>query len=341
MANKILNLALQGGGSHGAFTWGVLDRLLEMGDHLQIEGISGTSAGALNAAVLAQGFAKGGAPVAREALDQFWARIGELGQFGQPQRQVASQLLGVWGDGFDVTQNWLEAWQRIFSPYQTNPFNFNPLRVLVTELLDIDAIRRCDSLKLFISATDVETGRIRVFTRPELTIDALMASACLPFTFQAVQIEGKPYWDGGYVGNPAIFPLIYNCDCPDVMVVQVNPLSRPGTPQTAGEIIGRLNEISFNAALISEMRAIAFVQRLIDEGNLVGRQAERLKRMLIHVVSAEDQMRALGAASKSTIDPDFLNNLKQIGRTAADAWIKANWDKIGIECTVNVKQVFL
>lgn len=341
MTVKIVNLALQGGGSHGAFTWGVLDRLLEEDDRLKFEGISGTSAGALNAAVLAQGYSKGGAAMARQALDQFWGRIGELGQFGQPQRLIANQLLGVWGDGFDFTQNWLEAWQRIFSPYQTNPFNINPLRDVLTELLDIEGIRHCNAIKLFISATNVETGRIRVFTRPELTIDALMASACLPFTFQAVEIGGTPYWDGGYVGNPAIFPLIYNCDTPDVMVVQVNPLTRPGTPQTAGDIIGRLNEISFNAALISEMRAIAFVQRLIDEGHLVGTQAERLKKMLIHVVSAEEQMRALGAASKSTLDPDFLLNLKQIGRTAADQWLDSNWDKIGGQSSVDVKRMFL
>ena len=340
MTVKIVNLALQGGGSHGAFTWGVLDRLLEESD-LKFEGISGTSAGALNAAVLAQGYSKGGAPMARQALDKFWGRIGEFGQFGQPQRLIANQLLGVWGDSLNLTQGWLESWQHIFSPYQTNPFNINPLRDLLTDLLDIESIRQCDAIKLFISATNVETGRIRIFTRTDLSIDALMASACLPFTFQAVEIEGTPYWDGGYVGNPALFPLIYNCDSPDIMVVQVNPLTRPGTPQTAGEIVGRLNEISFNAALIGEMRAIAFVQRLIDEGNLIGTQAERLKKMLIHVVNAEDQMRALGAASKTTLDPDFLLNLKQIGRTAADQWLTLNWDKIGKQSSVDVKQVFL
>lgn len=341
MTKKVINLALQGGGSHGAFTWGVLDRILEAEDQLQLEGISGTSAGAMNAAVLAQGYGRGGATGARAALDHFWQRIGEMSGFGLPQHTLATQILGGWAEFVGAGQTIVDLWQRVLSPYQTNPFNINPLRDLLTELVDVAAIASCDRLKLFISATNMETGRIRIFSGRDLTIDALMASACLPFTFQAVVIDGTPYWDGGYAGNPAIYPLIYNCESSDVVIVQVNPLVRRGIPQSANDIINRTNEISFNAALISEMRAIAFVQRLINEGNLTGHQAERLKKMLIHVVSAEDQMLALGANSKSTIDPDFLLNLKQIGRNAAESWLKTNWDKIGTDSSIDIKAMFL
>jgi len=337
---KTLNLALQGGGSHGAFTWGVLDRLLEDED-LKIEGISGTSAGAMNAAALLQGHCKGGNKGAREALDKFWTGVGEIAGFGASQQNVLGQMLGNWTSDFSPTAMIADAWSRAFSPYQINPFNFNPLRELLEKMIDIDAIRACNAIKVFVCATNVENGRPRIFNREELTIDALMASGCLPFTFQAVEIDGKPYWDGGYVGNPAIFPLIYECESPDVAVVQVNPLVRTGVPDTPSEIINRLNEISFNSALIGEMRAVAFVQRLVEEDHLKSAEVARLKNMNMHLISAEDEMRKLGASSKLNANMDFLLKLKQIGRVAADAWLKVNRDAIGVNSTVDIHTTFL
>jgi len=339
-SKKILNLALQGGGSHGAFTWGVLDRLLEE-DNLVLEAISGTSAGAMNGAALLEGHCKGGNKGARQALDRFWNGIGEMAGFGMPQRTMLDQMLGNWNLDFTPGAMMMDAWQRLFSPYQTNPFNFNPLKDLLAKMLDIDAIRACKAIKLFVCATDVEAGHARIFAREELTVDVLLASGCLPFTFQAVEIGGKPYWDGGYVGNPAIYPLIYNCASPDVAVVQVNPLTRPGTPETPTEIINRLNEISFNSALIGEMRAIAFVQHLVEEDHLKNEEAARLKSMNMHVIGAEEEMRKLGAASKLNASMDFLLHVKEIGRVAADAWLKQNWDAINVRSSIDIKTMFL
>lgn len=336
---KTLNLALQGGGSHGAFTWGVLDRLLDE-DNLTIEGISGTSAGAMNAAALLQGHCKGGNKGAKESLDNFWRGVADIAGFGA-QRGMLNQMLGNWNVDLSPGAMMLDAWTRMFSPYQTNPFNYNPLRDLLAKMLDIDLIRGCNAIKIFICATDVETGHARIFTREELTVDALLASGCLPFTFQAVEIDGKPYWDGGYVGNPALFPLIYNCESPDIAVVQINPFTRPGTPETPTDIINRLNEISFNSALLGEMRAIGFVQKLIEEDHLKSEEAARLKNMNMHMIGAEDEMRKLGASSKFDASLDFLLQLKETGRKAADAWLKQNWDAIGVRSSVDIKKTFL
>lgn len=340
LEQKQINLALQGGGSHGAYTWGVLDRLLQEGDRLRFEGVSGTSAGALNAAALAQGLSEGGAQGAQKLLEKLWRGVSEVGAFTVPQSSPFADLLSVWGIPSPMTAM-ADMMQRVWSPYQTNPLNINPLRCLVDSMLDIESIRACKKTKLFISATDVETGRAKVFGEGEVTVDALMASACLPFLFQAVEINKKPYWDGGYVGNPSIFPLIYHCVSPDILLVQINPLIRPGTPDTSAEIIDRLNEITFNASLISEMRAIAFVQKLIDDDQLKGSEEHRLKRINMHVVSAEDALRPLGAASKSNMQMDFLFKLRDIGRIAADEWLKINWGKIGVESSADIRKMFL
>jgi NTE family protein len=337
---KIINLALQGGGSHGAFSWGVLDRLLEE-DDIAIEGISGSSAGALNGAALAQGFCTHGSAGARKSLDAFWQGVGNLASFEIPQRSLLDQMLGNWNIDFSPAAMMTDAWQRMFSPYQSNPFNFNPLRDLLAKLLDIDKIRAAESLKLFVCATNVETGHAHIFKREELTLDALMASACLPFTFQAVEIDGTPYWDGGYTGNPPLFPLIYGCESPDIVLVQINPLTRPGTPSTPTEIINRLNEISFNESLIGEMRSIAFVQRLIDEDHLKSPEAAKLKRMNMHMIGAEDEMRRLGATSKFNASMDFLEHLKEIGRAAATAWLKDTKALIGDRSSIDLHEIFL
>ena len=342
LPEKTINLALQGGGSHGAFTWGVLDRLLEEEGRLHIEGISGTSAGAMNGAALLQGYnSVGGADHARKTLTKFWEGIGISASFEMPQNKLFTEMLGSWNIDTSPFTAMTDAWQRMFSPYQTNPLNINPLRDLVQNLFDMDAIRSCNRIKFFVSATNVETGRVRVFNREELTIDILMASACLPFSFHAVEIDGAPYWDGGYVGNPSIFPLIYNCESPDVVVVQINPLLRKGVPDTSSEIIDRLNEITFNASLISEMRAISFVQRLIEEDHLKNPDSSRLKNMYMHVVSAESQLSAFGAASKTNVSIDFLRKLKAIGRDAADGWLKNNWEQIGVSSSIDIKEMYL
>ena len=338
---KKINLALQGGGSHGAFTWGVLDRLLEEEDRLQIEGISGTSAGAMNAAILLQGFEVGGAKKARETLAAFWEGIGEMSRFNAPQRTWFDQLMGNWNIDASIGSMMMDMWQRMFSPYQLNPLNYNPLRDMLMKMVDVETIRRAGALKIFVCATNVETGKPRIFEQQELTVDVILASSCLPFAFQAVTIDGASYWDGGYVGNPSIFPLIYRCETPDIVLVQINPLNRPGLPQTPTEIINRLNEISFNSSLMGEMRAIAFVQHLVEEDHLKNEEASRLKKINMHVISAEKQMNAFGAASKSNSHIDFLLHLKGIGRQTAETWLKENWDAIGETSSVDIHKTFL
>lgn len=338
---KKINLALQGGGSHGAFTWGVLDRFLEEDDRLKIEGISGTSAGAMNAVVLLQGFEAGGAQGARKALSTFWEGIGEISRFSAPQRSWFDQLMGNWNIDSSVGNMMIDMWQRMFSPYQLNPMNYNPLRDMLEKIVDVETIRHSAAIKIFVCATNVETGKPRIFERQEFTLDALLASSCLPFTFQAVSVDGVPYWDGGYVGNPSIFPLIYSCETPDIVLVQINPLNRPGTPQTPTDIINRLNEISFNASLMGEMRAIAFVQYLVEQDHLKNEEATRLKKINMHVVSAEKAMNAFGTASKSNSHTDFLLHLKELGRHTAETWLKANWDNIGERSSVDIHKTFL
>ncbi len=338
---KTINLALQGGGAHGAFTWGVLDRLLEDDRRLKIEGISGTSAGAMNAAVLLQGYDAGGAEGARSALDEFWKGIGDMSVFSAPQRSLFDQMTGNWNMDTSPQMVWMDMWQRVFSPYQFNPLNYNPLRDLLEKMLDVPAIRQSESIKIFVCATNVETGKPRIFERQEFSVDAILASSCLPFTFQAVQIDNTPYWDGGFVGNPSIFPLIYNCQTPDIVLIQINPMVRAGTPNTASDIINRLNEISFNASLMAEMRAIAFVQYLIDQDQLKSEETQRLKKINMHVVSAEDKMNSFGAASKVNSHMDFLLHLKQLGQQTADAWIQTNWNKIGEESSIDIHKTFL
>ncbi|MDD3287553.1 MAG: patatin-like phospholipase family protein [Alphaproteobacteria bacterium] len=338
---KTINLALQGGGSHGAFTWGVLNRLLEENSRLQIEGISGTSAGALNAAMMLQGYEQGGASGAIKMLDQFWYRLGGLSVFGVSQRSFFDQMMGNWNTDSSIGAMMLDSMGMMFSPHQVNPLRLNPFRDLLNELFDIDVVRNCALFKLFVSATNVETGRVRVFSRDEITADVLMASACLPFAFHAVMIDGEPYWDGGYSGNPAIFPLIYHCQSQDVAIVQLIPMSRPGTPDSPTEIINRFDEISFNSSLISEIRAIDFVRKLIDEDHLKSENSKHYKRMNMHVIKDEPQMLEFGSNSRANTDLDFLLHLKKLGYAAADRWLEENWDSIGERSSVDLKEMFL
>lgn len=334
---KSINLALQGGGAHGAYTWGVLDRLLE-DERFAIEGISATSAGAMNAAALAQGLMDGGADGARQALERFWRSVSNAGRLNPFWAAWLPHWPGEWNMDYSPGYLAFDMLTRLFSPHQLNPLNLSPLRDLLVETIDFERLRSCTAVKLFISATNARTGKIKVFETRQVSADVLMASACLPFLYRAVEIDGEHYWDGGYMGNPAIFPLIYGCDAPDVVIVRVNPIRRDDVPTTARDILNRVNEISFNSSLLREMRAIAFVTRLIDEGLV---KDGGLKRMFVHSIEAEECMAGLGFSSKLNPDWNFLVHLRDVGRQSAGRWIEAHFDKVGSESSVDVRAEFL
>jgi NTE family protein len=338
---RSIDLALQGGGSHGAFTWGVLDRLLEE-SWLQFDGVSGTSAGALNAAVLATGLAQGGRARARTALRDFWADVAGRGAcFGQSGFGQSGPGPGGFGQNIALPQWPLSWWwsqlTRYWSPYQFNPLDINPLRDAVRAHVDIDAVRG-GALAIFVNATAVTSGRPRIFRRENLTHDALLASACLPQLFRAVEIDGEPYWDGGYSGNPALWPLIYETPALDLVLVKIDPLVRAGTPDTPLEIDDRINEITFNAGLVSEMRAIAFVQKLHLEGRI---DTGRYKNLRMHMIGDEATMAGLDAASKLDTGTAFLERLHAAGRKAATHWLSHDARHLGRRSTLDLRQVFL
>ncbi|MCW5749877.1 MAG: patatin-like phospholipase family protein [Alphaproteobacteria bacterium] len=331
---KRINLALQGGGAHGAFTWGVLDRLLS-DERIAIDGLSGTSAGAMNAALVVDGWARGGRDGAREALDTFWRRIGDAGRFSPLAPSPIERWFGGWSYDRAPAFAWFDAMTRFLSPYQTNPFNYNPLRRILERSIEFDCLRACTDMRLFISATNVRKGKNRIFTSEEIDIDVLLASACLPHLFHAVEIGEQSYWDGGFLGNPALYPLIYNCQSRDIVIVQINPLEILETPRSAAAILDRMNDISFNAALIAEIRAIDFVGRQLDQHRL---QEGRYKHMLLHMIEAEGALREFGYASKIAADRHFLEHLRGIGERAADAWLAANFERLGAETTLPVER---
>jgi len=333
---KMVNVALQGGGAHGAFTWGVLDRLLEDG-RIGFEAISGTSAGAMNAVVVANGIMKDGSDGARQALEDFWQAVSREGAKSPIQRSLANMFTGDWN--LDTSPGYLffDNLTRLVSPYDLNPLNYNPIRDLLEAQIDFDQVITCDKLKLFVSATNVHTGRVRVFTCGEITADVVMASACLPFMFQAVEIDGVPYWDGGYMGNPALFPFFNSCASNDVVLVQINPIERKTTPRTAREILNRVNEITFNSSLLKELRAIEFVARLIDEGKL---DPSDYSQVLLHRIEPGEEMLALSASSKVNAEWAFLIHLRDIGRAAASRWLEESFDRIGKESSVDIRTLF-
>ena len=335
---KTINLALQGGGTHGAFTWGVLDRLLE-DDRLDFEGLVATSAGAMNASVMAYGLAAGGREGAKKALTNFWRRVSHAAVFSPLQPTLFDKLTGNHSMENSPPYIFFDMITRFLSPYQFNPFNINPLRQVLEQSVDFDVLKatRC-KVKLSICATNVRTGKVRVFGNDEITPDAILASACLPFLFRSVEIDGEDYWDGGYMGNPAIFPLIYGCTSPDVLIVHINPIYRADVPRTATEILNRVNEISFNSSLMREMRAIAFITKLIDSG-----LADKLdlKRMNIHAIMADDVTAKLGVASKLNADWDFLTELRDAGRKHAESWLTDNYAKIGKESSIDIHATYL
>jgi NTE family protein len=321
---KRINLALQGGGSHGAYAWGVLDYFLEDG-RVEIDGISGTSAGSVNAVVYAYGRMVGGIEGAREALAGFWKGLSESRSgFNNPQAFQAFKLM-----------------TGSLSPYQWNPLNYNPFRTALEKSVDFERLRRCRTTKLFLTATNVETGKARIFTTPEVSADVVMASSCLPFLFQAVQIDGAHYWDGGYMGNPALYPLFYETDSRDVVIIHINPIEREGVPRLAHEIENRLNEITFNSALIKELRAIAFVQKMLEDGWLKDEFTGKLKHVLMHSVRADKVLADLSVASKFSVDWPFLQELHQRGRQTGRAWLEAHHADLGRRSSVDLRATFL
>jgi NTE family protein len=326
----LVDLALQGGGAHGAFTWGVLDRLLEE-EWLQIDGISGTSAGAMNAAALASGYALAGPKGARTTLETFWRRVSLAAVFSPFQRTPIDRLLGRWTLDYSPAYVATDLMARIFSPYDLNPWAPNPLKTVLAEAIDFSAVARGE-IKLFVTATNVRTGRGRVFRKAEITPNVLLASACLPTMFQAVEIDGEAYWDGGYSGNPTITPLVRECASHDTIIVPINPIERPGTPRTARDILDRLNEVSFNAVLLKELKMIALLRKNVDprndEGALWG-------GMRVHYVK-NDLMTELGYSSKLNAEWEFLCMLREAGRKSAASFLAAHAEDIGKQSSLDL-----
>jgi NTE family protein len=326
----LIDLALQGGGSHGAFTWGVLDRLLEE-PWLKIEAISGTSAGAMNATVLADGWTEGGAAGAKKALDAYWRRVSGAAAFSPLQRSPLDRLMGRWTLDTSPAYFAFDLMTRMVSPYDLNPFGLNPLRTILTESIDFERLKRAP-IKLFVTATSVRTGRGRVFRCSEITPDVLLASACLPTMFQAVEIDGELYWDGGFAGNPTITPLVRESDGEDTILVQINPRERTVPPRTAAEILNRLNEVSFNSPLMKELRMIALLRQAADPGSGEG---ARWAKMRTHRIES-DKLTAFGASSKLNAEWQFISLLKEEGRRSADEFLAAHGNDLGRRSTADL-----
>lgn len=335
-AARAINLALQGGGAHGAFTWGVLDRLLEDG-RLSFAAVSGTSAGAMNAVSLVSGFETGGREGARGALEDYWKAVSRAARSSPVQRTLLDRMWGNWSLDWSPGFMMVDVISRFVSPYEFNPLNLNPLKELVEGIVDFDAVRRCDTIRLFLSATNVRTGKVKVFHNREITIDHVMASACLPLMFQAVEIDGVPYWDGGFSGNPALWPFFYNTGTEDLLLIQINPIERPETPKSAREILNRMNEITFNSSLLKELRAIEFVDRLVETGAL---SSDRYKQIRIHVIDGGEFLNDLTASSKFNAEWDFLTYLRDCGREAAQKFGEKYAEQVGIARTADVRRMF-
>ncbi|GJE25565.1 patatin-like phospholipase family protein [Methylobacterium organophilum] len=331
-AEKAVSLALQGGGAHGAFTWGVLDALIEDG-RLAFEAVTGASAGAMNAVVLVDGWLEGGPDGARAALEAFWRRASLDADLWPAQRSVFNGLYKFW-HGNPVAEFWLKAFS--FSPYVANPLNINPLRKALVASVDFERLRQADTANVYVSATNVWTGKLAVFERERLTVDHLLASACLPTVFQAVEIDGVPYWDGGYLGNPALYPL-HAARTRDVLLVQINPVERRETPRTREEIQDRLNEITFNANLMRELRAIDFLDGLIEEGVLGNRG---YRPVLVHRIDGTDALEDYKASSRLDARWKVFKRLRDKGRSAAQAWLAERYENINHRCTLDLQSTY-
>ena len=337
---RTISLALQGGGAHGAFQWGVLDRLLE-DDRLDIRAVTSASAGAMNAAALVSGLEMGGADGARRQLDILWREVNQSGGrnvFGDSS--IWSQALtpgwlkdtGLWRTGENLALS--------MSPYQFNPFNLNPLKRVLDTAVDFDAVR-ASSIAMFVSATSVKEGRAHLFKTAEITPEVLLASSCLPHLFQAVEIDGESYWDGGYLANPALWPLIHPDTPDDILILPLNPFARAETPHAAGEIMDRLNEIVFNAPLVSELRAFALLQSLVADGRLKPNGRHRVQAIRMHAIESDRWLAPLSLGSKFDTEWSFLNRLKGFGREAAEDWLTTCFADVGERSSVDIKARFL
>jgi NTE family protein len=332
---KRINLALQGGGTHGAFTWGVLDHLLEDG-RLAVESISGTSAGAVNAVMLADGLKRGGAEEARKRLADFWLAASLGGDLPAVQRAVLSRLFSLVPSEGSPTFDWLNAWSRYLSPYDVNPLNINPLKELIERFVDFEGLR-ADPRPIFIAATNVQTGRLHIFPHEKISAEAVMASACLPAVFRAVEIDGVHYWDGGYLGNPVLYPFFRSTDSEDVLIVQINPIVRRKLPTSTREIMSRVSEITFNSSLLAELRAIEFVNRLIDQGRVPrGTGKNEYRRINVHRIVLEGLGERFASATKLRNDYESFQLLRKLGQRAARRFLDAHYESIGVESSIDL-----
>ena len=329
----LVDLALQGGGSHGAFTWGVLDRLIEE-PWLKIEAISGTSAGAMNAALVADGWTQGGAEGARAALEAYWRRVSQAAAFSPLQRSPLDRMMGRWTLDTSPAYIAMDLMARVVSPYDLNPLGLNPLRTILAESIDFERLARAP-IRLFVTATSVRTGRGRIFRNKEITADVLLASACLPTMFHAVEIDGEPFWDGGYAGNPTLTPLVRESDACDTILVQINPRERLEPPRTANEILNRLNEVSFNAVLLKELRMMALLRRVASADD---KEVAHWSRMRVHLIRSETMVE-LDASSKLNAEWTFLCLLRDEGRRAAEAFLAAHGDDLGRRSTLDIDRL--
>jgi NTE family protein len=339
---RSISLALQGGGSHGAFEWGVIERLLEE-DGLEIGAVTAASAGAMNAAALASGLATGGREGAKATLAKFWRAVSNAdsrnGTIFGDSRVWSAILQPDWLKATPAWR-WAESLGASMSPYEFNPFNLNPMREVLEKSVDMAAIRDHCPIALFIAATGVRTGKARIFGREELTIDHLLASACLPTLFHAVEIDGEPYWDGGYLANPPLWPLFYEDTPDDILLITLNAFERPEAPKAAGDIMDRLNEVVFNAPLVAELRAVAFVQELIQDGRLMPAARDRYRNILMHAIEADGWLGDLSLGSKFNTEWTFLNDLKARGREAADEWLGSCFGDVGRTSSVDLQARF-
>jgi NTE family protein len=330
-----INLALQGGGAHGAFTWGVLDGLLEDG-RLDFEGVSGTSAGAMNAVVMAHGLLVGGREGARAALEKFWTALAGT-------MPASATVAAADGQGVSLAPAFksMLRWANYFAPDRLNPYDLNPLRDLVTEQVDFERLRSQSALKLFIAATNANSGKLRLFRLAELSADAILASACLPTVHRAVEIDGEPYWDGGYAANPAVFPLFYECKSPDILLVLLSPLKHKETPHTVQDIKDRVLEFAFTATFLREMRMFAHFRDYVSKSRFpIGRFERRIAGTHFHVIDAQEFMSDLTAETKLAVNLQFFNTLKELGRAQAKAWLEQNLASVGKRSSVEISELF-
>lgn len=336
---KTINLALQGGGAHGAITWGVLDRLLE-DERIAVDSISGASAGAVNAVALAYGLHKGGCAGGRESLDALWREISAAGDIMNPVRRTPfDAAFNRYNLDTSFAYQWFDQFTRTFSPYFWNPLAFNPLRALLGKLIDFESLSHCTKTHLYLSATNVRSGKVQVFRTRDVSVDVVMASACLPFLYQAIEIDGEHYWDGGYMGNPVLFPFFYEAESQDIVIVHVNPIERDNVPMTSPEIMNRINEITFNSSLLRELRAVAFVQKLLNDGWIKEEYRDRLRHFHMHSIRTDQELVDLSVASKFNSDWDFLSELKLRGRVMAEHWLDENFRHINHKSTVDLREM--